>query len=161
MEENDDNIRSKIRSLDEQFPEVDWTPEDAWDSIGKRKTRIPRVRLGVAAAVLIGLVIFFLSPDKEKITVVYREEQIYPEDSIRRTDSWSLIEESCRAKLVVCESKKFIELKTQWEELQKENEALNNEEKTYGHNPAILRAKKKVESVKEDLEEEMLAMINS
>jgi len=159
MEENDNNIRRKIRSLDDDFPKVDWTPEDVWESVGKKRP-VRYIGWSIAATLLVGATIFFWPTEKEKVTITYREENIAP-DTLHVNTSWSLIEESCRENVVVCESKEFIYLKTQWDDLRKESEALNQQEEAYGKNPAISRAKQKVESVKQHLEKEMMSMIES
>ena len=159
MEEHDDNIRKKIRSLDDKFPKVDWTPEEVWDRVGKKKRSFRYVGWSIAAAVLIGAAIIFW-PDQEKVTITFREESEVP-DTVNISSSWSLIEESCQAKVVVCESKEFMDLKRQWEELQKEAESIQEEERQYGRNPAISKARQKVESVKQDLEREMMSLIKS
>lgn len=160
MEENDDSIRRKIRSLDDDFPEVDWTPDEAWESIAKKARPVRYIRWSIAAVLAIAAAIFFWPSNEEKITITYREEKVTP-DTVRTSNSWSLIEETCRANAVVCESREFIDLKTQWEELRKEGEALDQQEQVYGQNPAIQKAKQKVEAIKRDLEKEMLSMINS
>jgi len=158
----EEDIRKKIHSLDNEFPKVDWTPDEAWDLIQEKKNNGKSVYIGwsIAAALVVGAAIFFWPSNEEKVTITYREERITP-DTIKVSGSWGLIEESCRAKVVVCESKEFIDLKKQWEELQNESNALDRQERQFGQNPAISKARQKVESIKQDLEKEMLLMINS
>ncbi|MEI9917211.1 MAG: hypothetical protein WDO14_00245 [Bacteroidota bacterium] len=165
MEENDDSIRRKIRSLNNDFPKVDWERDEVWDVLTEstentEKSPMRYVGWSIAAALIITAVIFFLKSNKEKVTISYRQEVLTP-DTTKRSNSWSLIEETCKTKVVACESKEFIDLKTQWEELHNESESLEQQEKQFGENPAISKAKQKVESIKEDLEKEMLSMIKS
>src|SRR5882762_9011244 len=98
MEENDDSICRKIRSLDDTFPKVDWTAEDVWESVGKNRRSVRYIGWSAAAALVIGATIFFWPSENEMVTITYREERIVP-DTIKVSNSWGLIEESCRAKM--------------------------------------------------------------
>jgi tetrahydromethanopterin S-methyltransferase subunit G len=157
----DDNIRKKIKSLDDDFPQVDWTPEDVWTRVGKRERVVRYVGWSLAAAIVIAGVIFFLPSNKETVTITFRRESLQPVDTTINRSGWDYIEESCRAKMIVCESKEFIELKKQWDELEREHQQLLEQQKTYGGNPALTKAMQKVASVRMDLENEMKEMIQS
>lgn len=157
------DIRDKIKEVADKPLNVDWNSDDVWNSVESRQRTLlirPYVVLTLAATILIFVFRAVLSDD-ENVTVSFRTEQIVESDTVVVSTSWSLIEETCKKQIAICETDEFLELKGQWDELAKENAALDDQMTLYGASPEIIKAKRKIESVKESIEKEMISLIES
>lgn len=157
------DIRDKIKEVADKPLKVDWNSDDVWNSVESRKRKLlirPYVVLTLAATILIFVFRAVLSDD-ENVTVSFRTEQIVESDTVVVSTSWSLIEETCKKQIAICETDEFLELKGQWDELAKENAALDDQMTLFGASPEIIKAKRKIESVKESIEKEMISLIES
>lgn len=156
-------LRDKMQGLDHSYPALLPGKDAIWVDL---ESQLPssqenhpwRYILAVAASVTLLLVasLWWLKQEaNESVAVVYRTEVTSrpnaKEDVLfgqAESEGISFIEEQCRLQQPVCSSTAFTELKRELDQLTYEAKQVNEQMKTFGPDPALVKAEIRLENHK-------------
>ena len=170
MNEAENKLREKIRSLDQQPPAMGWDQEDLWNEIQrKQQKKSPRVWISVAASIslLIVAAVFLYQRTPQVAELSYAFEQTTPVEVMEEDLSWmeaealDFIESNCLEALVVCDKPEFKALKADLESLQSDIDQIDEMIEKYGEDPVIIKSRVQIEDLKNEITNKLVQMVLS
>ena len=167
---SEDLLRQKIRSLDNEPPQLGWHQDALWEEIrrqqgGHSKRWIMRVAASLLLLVVASLLIYNTSLKEENLA--YSVEQAAmtnaeePDLSLMEADAMEFIEHNCFEALVVCNKPEFKALKADLESLQSDIDQLNEMIEKYGEDPVIIKSRTQIEDLKNEITNKLVQMVMS
>jgi hypothetical protein len=174
-EDFDALLGRKMRELDHSYPPALADKDTLWSDIERhlpdnRQVRKWKYWLAAAASVALLLVAswWFRREVKDNVNIVYRTETIERREADsnmlnKQTESagLSFIEEQCRQQRPVCSSDAFLELKSELDQLNLEARQVKERMKTFGPDPALVKAEIRLENHKAYLIRELIEILKT
>jgi hypothetical protein len=173
-EDFDALFRGKIRELDHSYPAALPDKDALWAELesrfpGNRIAPQWRYALAIAASATLLLVAslwWFKQEANDGVTVTYRTEIVgrpkangYGSSGGAESQGISFIEEQCRIQRPVCSSSAFLELKRELDQLTLQTKQVNQRMKTFGPDPALIKAEIRLENHKAYLIRELIQIL--